>query len=118
MMVYVEESINNIVWYIILHGITSGVIIPPFTIAHACGLDFSSYIYYCIVGSCQNNVTRFIDYMGCCGAPLLNYYFFNLTTCHITNTGPCPSGVVGFQSSPLFAALLYLIITFLWSSST
>ena len=92
-----------------LHGFTSGVIMPPLTIARGCALDYSKYIYYCIDGSCQNNVTRFIDYMGCCGAPLLDFNF-NVTTCHITNTGPCPSGVVGFQSSPLFAVLVLAAI--------
>ena len=93
-----------------LHGITSGVKIPPLTIAHVCGYDFNNYFYYyCIDGSCQNNVTRFIDYMECCGAPLLDG-FFNLTICHITNTDPCPSGVVGFKSSSLFAVLVLAAI--------
>ena len=93
-----------------LREFTSGVIMPPPTIARNCGLDFSKYVYYCIDGSCQNNVTQFIDYMGCCGAPLLNGYHFNLTTCPISNIDPCPSGVVGFHSSPLFAVLVLAAI--------
>ena len=90
--------------------ITSGVIIPLLTIARASSLDYSNYVYYCIDGSCQNNVTQFIDYMECCGTPLLNEYYFNLSTCHVTNIDPCPSGVVGFLSSPLFAVLMLAVI--------
>ena len=66
---------------------------------------YDNYFSYCIDGSCQNNVTQFIDYMGCCGAPMVNGYYFNLTTCHIINTDLCPSGTIGFQNSPLFCYL-------------
>ena len=44
-----------------------------------------------------DNVTHFVDYnMKCCAVPLIGT-FLNLTTCHITNTDPCLSGVVGFK---------------------
>ena len=96
-----------------LHGITSGVIIPLAIISNNCPFNYDSYFYYCIDGSCQNNVTKFIDYMECCAVPLLDG-FLNSTTCDITNTDPCPSGipsgVVSFQSSPLFAVLVLAAI--------
>ena len=92
-----------------LRGFTSGVIMSPRTFARGCG-RVNSFTSYCTDGSCQNNVTQFIDYMECCGGPILDFYF-NLTTCSITNTDPCrPSGVVGFQSSSLFAVLVLAAI--------
>ena len=94
-----------------LHGITSGAIIPHHIISNGCPYNpHDNYLSYCIDGSCQNNVTQFVDYMECCAVPMLDGYYFNLTTCSITNTDPCPSGVVGFQSSPLFAVLVLAAI--------
>ena len=93
-----------------LHGITSGAIIPLAIISIGCPINYDNYFSYCIDGSCQNNVTQFVDYMECCAVPLLDGYYFNLTTCSITNTDPCPSGVVGFQRSPLFAVLVLAAI--------
>ena len=49
--------------------------------------------------------------MECCAVPLLGT-FLNLTTCHIINTDPCLSGVVGFQSSPLFVVLVLTAIIY------
>ena len=94
-----------------LRGITSGAIIPLHIISNGCPYNpYDNYFSYCIDGSCQNNVTQFVDYMECCAVPLLDVYHFNLTTCHVTNTDPCPSGVIGFKSSPLFTVLVLAAI--------
>ena len=81
-----------------LDGITSNAIIPLCIISNGSPINYDNYFYYCIDGSYQNNVTQFVDYMECCGVPLLDGYF-NSTMCDITNTDPCPLGIVGFQSS-------------------
>ena len=72
-----------------LRGITSGVIIPLDTLfycpTYTCNGSVNAY---CIDGPCQDNVTTFVDYMGCCGGPILGFTF-NLTSCGITDSNVC-----------------------------
>ena len=72
-----------------LCGITSGVIIPLDTLFYCPTYTSNVSInVYCIDGPCRDNVTTFVDYMGCCGVPILGFTF-NLTSCGITDSNVC-----------------------------
>ena len=80
-----------------LEGIATNTILSVTALQNNCP-DNSSSLDYCIDGHCQDNVTNFINYMGCCGAPLLAVYF-NLKSCNVTNTDPCPSATLMTKTS-------------------
>ena len=85
-----------------LEGIATNTIQPVTELQNNCPNNSSS-LDYCIDGPCQDNVTNFINFMGCCGAPLL-VVFFNLESCNITNTDPCPSATIVTKTSLVIAS--------------
>ena len=95
-----------------LEGIATNTIQPITVLQNNCPNNSSS-IDYCIDGPCQENVTKFINYMSCCGAPLL-VAFFDLNSCNVTNTDPCSSAtsLVIASSSKQTRSTLYIITYF------
>ena len=72
-----------------LEGIATNTMQPITVLQNNCPNNSSS-IDYCIDGPCQDNITNFINYIRCCGAPLL-IAFFNLNFYNDGNTDACPS---------------------------
>ena len=85
-----------------LEGIATNTMQPITVLQNNCANNNSS-IDYCIDGPCQDNVTKFINYMRCCGALLL-VAFFDLNSCNVTNTDPCPSATLMTKTSLVIAS--------------
>ena len=81
-----------------LRGTTAGTIVTFGTLVNICPPPSPDAIQYCVKGACQRNVTQWANYMGCCASSILRTDF-NLTSCGITDTTPCPSGTVTISSS-------------------
>ena len=95
-----------------LRGTAAGTIVTYDTLTNICPRNSNTGLDYCVEGVCQRNVTQWVDYMGCCAGSILRPDF-NLTSCGITDTTPCPSGTVVISSS-VFIMIAIAIIQMYW----
>ena len=95
-----------------LRGTAAGTIVTLNTLWSICPFNINYDFNYCVEGVCQRNVTQWANYMGCCASSLLRP-IFNLTSCSITDTTPCPSGTVAISSS-VFIMIAIAIIQMYW----
>ena len=96
-----------------LRGTAGGTIVTLDTFLHLCPYYSNIDGHYCVEGVCQRNVTQWENYMGCCASSFLLAFDFNLTSCGITDTTPCPSGTVVISSS-VFIMIAIAIIQMYW----